>query len=124
LQTGFQEAIVDLPPWPGLERRVDPLSTRPTQGRLRLHTALRPRRTDAPHCRFTICFVHGPEIPQREYVHAQEQVSTETGSVFHAIGKRPGSASTQARFPPAPTQNWAYQAGTTGFIGMPFGGFL
>ena len=29
-----------------------------------------------------------------------------------------------ARFPPAPTRNWAYQAGTTGFIGMPFRGFL
>ena len=28
------------------------------------------------------------------------------------------------RFPPAPTRNWAYQAGTTGFIGMPFRGFL
>ena len=29
-----------------------------------------------------------------------------------------------ARFPPAPTRNWAYQASTTGFIGMPFRGFL
>ena len=29
-----------------------------------------------------------------------------------------------ARFPPAPTQHWAYQAGTRGFIGVPFGGFL
>lgn len=29
-----------------------------------------------------------------------------------------------ARFPPAPTQNWAYQAGTRGFIGVPFRGFL
>ena len=27
-------------------------------------------------------------------------------------------------FPPAPTQNWAYQAGTRGFIGVPFRGFL
>ena len=43
----------------------------------------------------------------------------------HAIGKRPESASTlTACFPPAPTQNWAFQAGTTGFIGMPFRGFL
>ena len=35
--------------------------------------------------------------------------------------------SSQARaacFPPAPTQNWAYQAGTRGFIGVPFRGFL
>ena len=35
--------------------------------------------------------------------------------------------SPQARmacFPPAPTQNWAYQAGTRGFIGVPFRGFL
>ena len=29
-----------------------------------------------------------------------------------------------ARFPPAPTQHWAYQAGTRGFIGVPFRGFL
>ena len=29
-----------------------------------------------------------------------------------------------AHFPPAPTQNWAYQAGTRGFIGVPFRGFL
>ena len=27
-------------------------------------------------------------------------------------------------FPPAPTRNWAYQAGTRGFIGVPFRGFL
>ena len=27
-------------------------------------------------------------------------------------------------FPPAPTRNWAYQAGTRGFTGMPFRGFL
>ena len=27
-------------------------------------------------------------------------------------------------FPPAPTQNWAFQAGTTSFIDMPFRGFL
>ena len=35
--------------------------------------------------------------------------------------------SPQARmacFPPAPTQNWAYQAGTRGFIDVPFRGFL
>ena len=43
----------------------------------------------------------------------------------HAIGKRPESASApKTRFPPAPTQNWAFQAGTTGFIDMPFRGFL
>ena len=30
----------------------------------------------------------------------------------------------EMRFPPAPTQNWAYQAGTTGFIDVPFRGFL
>ena len=29
-----------------------------------------------------------------------------------------------ARFPPAPTRHWAYQAGTRGFIGVPFRGFL
>lgn len=30
----------------------------------------------------------------------------------------------KARFPPAPTQNWAYQAGTRGFTDVPFRGFL
>ena len=38
------------------------------------------RKADAPHYRFPICFVRGPKIPQWEYVRAQEQVSTETGS--------------------------------------------
>ena len=47
------------------------------------------------------------------------------GRVNHAIGYRPESASpSKTGFPPAPTQNWAFQAGTTGFIDMPFGGFL
>ena len=39
MQRGFQEAIT-APPRPE-RRRVVPLSTRPTQGRLQLHTALR-----------------------------------------------------------------------------------
>ena len=34
------------------EYRVDPASTRSTQGRLHLHTALRAPWRDAPHCRF------------------------------------------------------------------------
>ena len=42
----------------------------------------------------------------------------------HAIGNRPESASAKARFPPAPTHNWAYQEGTRGFIDVPFRGFL
>ena len=45
------------PSRPG-QRRVDPTFTSFTQGRLRLHTALRTRKR-APHCRFIICFVHG-----------------------------------------------------------------
>ena len=46
------------------------------------------------------------------------------GRVDHAIAHRPESASARTRFPPAPTQDWASQAGTTGFIAMPFRGFL
>ena len=33
-------------------------------------------------------------------------------------------AQVKPRFPPAPTRNWAYQAGTRGFIVMPFREFL
>jgi hypothetical protein len=31
---------------------------------------------------------------------------------------------THKRLPPAPTPNWAFEAGTTGFVDMPFEGFL
>ena len=105
--------------------RVIPLSASPTQGRLHLHTASRPL-ADAPHCRFTICFVRGSEIPQTGV-----RPRTRTGLHRNRVGLTMPldiALSLQARettgFPPAPTQNWAFQAGTTGFIDMPFRGFL
>ena len=78
-RTGFKERS-GCPFRPERQPPLIPYSPGPRQGRLRLHTALRPRRTDAPHCRFTICFVHRPKIPRWEYVCAQQQVSTKTGS--------------------------------------------
>ena len=68
---------------------VVPPSTRLTQGRLRLHTALRPRRTDAPRCRFNQLLRTRAGIPRWEYVRAQEQVSTETGSSSPCHWKAP-----------------------------------
>ena len=69
---------------------VVPPSTRLTQGRLRLHTALRPgNRTDAPHCRFNQLLRTRAGIPRWEYVRAQEQVSTETGSSSPCHWKAP-----------------------------------
>ena len=107
------------------QRRVDPTFTSFTQGRLRLHTALRTRRHDAPHCRFTICFVHRPEY------HTGVRLCTRTGLHGNRVGVSMPleialSPQAQAKpgFPPAPTRNWAYQAGTRGFIGVPFRGFL
>ena len=104
--------------------RVDPVSTRLTQGRLRLHTALRPRRADAPRCRFISCFVRGPEYHTGSTSAHKNRSPRKQGRGNHAIGNRPGSASVKARFLPASTQDWASQADTRSFTGVPFGGFL
>ena len=102
------------------------LSTLPTQGRLRLHTALRPR--PGPMHRIAgsvICFVHRPELPNGV------RLCTTAGLHGNRVGitmplESALSPQAQAKpgFPPAPTRNWAYQAGTRGFIGVPFRGFL
>ena len=98
----------------------------PPQGRLHLHTALRPSwNTDAPHCRFIICFVHSSENTTMGV-----RLCTRTGLHGNRVGVTMPleiALSSQARkpgFPPAPTQHWAYQAGTRGFIDVPFRGFL
>ena len=106
------------------QRRVDPTFTSFTQGRLRLHTALRTRRRDAPHCRFTICFVHRPKY------HAGVRLCTRTGLHGNRVGvSMPleialSPQARKARFLPASTQDWASQANTRSFTGVPFGGFL
>ena len=83
-------------------RRVDPASTRFTQGRLRLHTALRPRRADAPRCRFISCFVRGPEYHTGSTSAHKNRSPRKQGRHHHAIGKRPESASAgKARLPPS-----------------------
>ena len=47
------------------------------------------------------------------------------GRDLHAIGERPENASAATpHFPPAPTPNWAFEAGTRGFKDVPFKGFL
>ena len=81
---------------------VVPPSTRLTQGRLRLHTALRPRRTYAPHCRFISCFVRGPEYRDGSTSAHKSRSPRKQGRHHHAIGKRPESASAgKARLPPS-----------------------
>ena len=88
------------PLWPEQTPRVPPF-TRPTQGRLRLHTALQPKGADAPHCRFTICFVHRPKIPQGSTSVHKNRSPRKQGRNNHAIGKRPESASAQSALPPS-----------------------
>ena len=82
---------------------VVPPSTRLTQGRLRLHTALRPgNRTDAPHCRFISCFVRGPGYHDGSTSAHKSRSPRKQGHHHHAIGKRPESASAgKARLPPS-----------------------
>ena len=88
--------------WPEYDCCVDPLFTRPTQGRLRLHTALRPRRADAPRCRFISCFVRGPEYHTGSTSAHKNRSPRKQGRHHHAIGKRPESASAgKARLPPS-----------------------
>ena len=106
-------------------RRVDPASTRFTQGRLRLHTALRAPWRDAPHCRFKSASYTDPLTTvgvrprTRTGLHGNRVVITMPleSALSPQAQAKPG-------FPPAPTRNWAYQAGTRGFIGVPFRGFL
>ena len=88
--------------WPEPCCCVDPTSTRLTQGRLRLHTALRPRRADAPRCRFISCFVRGPEYHTGSTSAHKNRSPRKQGRHHHAIGKRPESASAgKARLPPS-----------------------
>ena len=81
--------------------------------------------TDAPHCRFTICFVHSSKNTTTGV-----RLCTRTGLHRNRVGVTMpleialSPQARVARFPPAPTQNWAYQAGTRGFIDVPFRGFL
>ena len=82
-------------------RRVDPASTRFTQGRLRLHTALRTRRHDAPHCRFIICFVHGSAYHNGSTSTHKNRSPRKQGRGIHAIGNRPESASAKSALPPS-----------------------
>jgi hypothetical protein len=58
-------------------------------------------------------------IPQGSTSVHKNRSPRKQGQSPHAIGGRPESASAQARFPPAPTRNWAFQASTRGFIAVP-----
>ena len=108
------------------QRRVDPTFTSFTQGRLRLHTALRTRRRDAPHCRFIICFVHGSAYHNGSTSTHKNRSPRKQGRVGVSmpleIALSPQARKT--RFLPASTQDWASQADTRSFTGVPFGGFL
>ena len=89
------------------------------------HSVTAPQGTDAPHCRFIICFVHSSKNTTMGV-----RLCTRTGLHRNRVGLTMpleialSPQARVARFPPAPTQHWAYQAGTTGFIDVPFRGFL
>ena len=89
------------------------------------HSVTTPTGTDAPHCRFIICFVHSSENTTQGV-----RLCTRTGLHRNRVGVTMpleialSPQARVARFPPAPTQHWAYQAGTRGFIDVPFRGFL
>ena len=101
------------------------LFTMPTQGRLRLHTALRPQWD-----RCTALQVHNLFRTQAGNTAMGVRLCTRTGLHGNRVGLTMpleialSPQARMARFPPAPTQNWAYQAGTRGFIDVPFRGFL
>ena len=82
-------------------------------------------KADAPHCRFNHLL-----RTQAGNTTVGVRLCTRTGLHGNRVGLTMPlfiALSPQARvahFPPAPTQNWAYQAGTRGFIGVPFRGFL
>ena len=71
------------------QRRVDPTFTSFTQGRLRLHTALRTRRHDAPHCRFIICFVHGSAYHNGSTSTHKSRSPRKPGRSVYAVTPRP-----------------------------------
>jgi hypothetical protein len=106
-------------------KRPDLSSTIPTQGRLRLHTALRPR--SGPMHR-----IAGSQSASYTGRNTTMGVRPRTRAGLNGnrvgvtmpleIALRPQARA--ARFPPAPTQDWASQAGTRGFTDVPFRGFL
>ena len=71
-----------------------------------------------------ICFVHGSAYHSGSTSAHKNRSPRKQGRGNHAIGNRPGSASVKARFLPASTQDWASQANTRSFTGVPFRGFL
>ena len=95
-------------------------SAHSTQGRLHCTQHIK----NAPQCRFNPVSYTGRKIPPREYAHAQEQVSTPTGSGFPCHWGSPYLVQARECFPPASTPNWAFKANTRGFTDMPFKGFL
>ena len=84
----------------------------------------------APTDRCTALQVHNLFRTQAENTTVGVRLCTRTGLHENRVGlSMPleialSPQARMARFPPAPTQNWAYQAGTRGFIGVPFRGFL
>ena len=81
--------------------RVDPPSTRLTQGRLRLHTALRAERLDAPHCRFKSASYMNRNYRNGSTSMHKNRSPRKQGRGIHAIGNRPESASVKSTLPPS-----------------------
>ena len=71
-----------------------------------------------------ICFVHRPELPEGVRLCTTAGLHGNRVGITMPLESALSPQARMARFPPAPTQHWAYQAGTRGFIGVPFRGFL
>ena len=79
----------------------------PTQGRLLCTQHLRRKGRITPHCRFKSASCRN-RLPQGSTLPHNSRSPQKQGRIFHAIGKRPGSAGmTSSCLPPAPTPNWA-----------------
>ena len=122
MQTGFQRAITViilarmsavLIPYPPASRKAGYVCTQ-RYAPLARCTALQVQ----------ICFVHGSAYHRGSTSAHKSRSPRKQGRGNHAIGNRPGSASVKARFLPASTQDWASQANTRSFTGVPFRGFL
>ena len=102
--------------------RAEPLSAPHHARQATLHTA---SRLPVTALQVLSCTVPPPH--QRGITRQHENRSPQRQErILHAIGERPEAARSlkTETFPPAPTPNWAFKASTTGFIDMPFKGFL
>ena len=88
------------------------------------HSVTNNHLSDAPHYRFLICFVRRPKYHKGVRLRTRTGLHENRVALSMPLDIALSSQAQKMRFPPAPTQHWAYQASTKGFIVVPFGGFL